>query len=338
LSSPALAGQDLSVASPIGLSVVFLNVLCNQLGLPIPVVPTLVLAGALAAAGRLPAGALFCVAVAGCVIGDSVWYGAGRVFGGRVMNLLCRISLTPDTCVSQTQTSFERWGSKILIVAKFVPGLSLVAPPLAGATRMSVVRFLSFSTLAAALWVAVVLISGALLRAQVEWLLPHLVALGGKAISVILVLLAAYVAYKGWERYRFNKALDMARISVAELYEHMAAGAAPVVLDVRSVTAQGLQRRRIPGALHVPLQQVGQHVSKLPRDRDIILYCSCPHEASAAQAAKVLMSHGFQRVRPLKGGLEAWIAAGYAVEECVATSAGTAPVAALAPQPSAPLR
>jgi membrane protein DedA with SNARE-associated domain/rhodanese-related sulfurtransferase len=326
------------MASPLGLTVVFLNVLCNQLGLPIPVLPTLVLAGALAAAGRLPPGALFGLAVAACVIGDSVWYLAGRVFGGRVMNLLCRISLTPDSCVNQTQSSFERWGSKILIVAKFIPGLSLVAPPLAGATRMSVVRFLSFSALAGALWVGLVLISGALLRAQVEWLLPRVTAFGGEAISVILVLLAAYLAYKGWERYRFNKALDMARISVAELSEIMAAGAAPVVLDVRSVTAQGLQPRRIPGALHVPLQQVGQHLGKLPRDRDIILYCSCPNEASAAKAAKVLMTHGFERVRPLKGGLEAWIAAGYAVEECGAVTASVPPVPPLAPQPSAPLR
>jgi membrane protein DedA with SNARE-associated domain/rhodanese-related sulfurtransferase len=321
--------------SPIGLSVVFLNVLCNQLGLPIPVLPTLVLAGALAAAGRLPPGPLFALAVAGCVIGDSVWYVAGRAFGGRVMNLLCRISLTPDSCVNQTQTSFERWGSKILIVAKFIPGLSLVAPPLAGATRMSVARFLSFSLLAGALWVGVVLISGALLRAQVEWLLPHLAALGSKAISVTLVLLAAYIAYKGWERYRFNKALDMARISVAQLYEIMAAGGAPVVLDVRSVTAQGLQPQRIPGALHVPLQEVTGHLGKLPRDRDIVLYCSCPHEASAAKAAKVLMTHGFERVRPLRGGLEAWIAAGYAVEEWGVAS--VPPVPPLAPHPSAPL-
>ncbi len=324
------------MASPIGLSVVFLNVLCNQLGLPIPVLPTLVLAGALAAAGRLPPGPLFGLAVVACVIGDSVWYVAGRAFGGRVMNLLCRISLTPDSCVNQTQTSFERWGSKILIVAKFIPGLSLVAPPLAGATRMSVARFLSFSFLAGALWVGVVLVSGALLRAQVEWLLPQLAALGGKAISATLVLLAAYIAYKGWERYRFNKALDMARISVAQLYEIMATGGAPVVLDVRSVTAQGLQRRRIPGALHVPLQEVAGHLGKLPRDRDIVLYCSCPHEASAAKAAKVLMTHGFERVRPLRGGLEAWIAAGYAVEECGVAS--VPPVPPLAPQPSAPLR
>ena len=123
------------MASPVGLTVLFVNVLCNQLGVPVPAVPTLVVAGAMAADGRLPAGAVFGLAVGACLIGDSVWYAAGRLFGGRVMSLLCRVSLTPDICVNQTQTSFERWGSKVLIVAKFVPGLGLVAPPLAGGPR-----------------------------------------------------------------------------------------------------------------------------------------------------------------------------------------------------------
>jgi membrane protein DedA with SNARE-associated domain/rhodanese-related sulfurtransferase len=303
------------VASPVGLTVLFLNVLCDQLGLPVPAVPTLILAGAMAADGRLPAGGVFGLAVAACLIGDSVWYAAGRIFGARVMNLLCRVSLTPDSCVNQTQTSFERWGAKVLVVAKFVPGLGLVAPPLAGATRMGVARFFLYSLLGASLWVGAALLGGVLLKPQIEQLLPHAAGLGGAAIALILVLLAVYIAYKWWERYRFYKALNMARISVAELYASISAGAAPVVLDVRSATAQGLQLRRIPGALHIPVQEVGRQLGQLPRDREIILYCTCPNEASAAKAAKLLMQHGFQRVRPLHGGLDAWIAAGYAVEE-----------------------
>ena len=324
------------MASPIGLSVIFLNVLCNQLGLPVPVLPTLILAGALAADGRLPGLAVFSLAIIACVAGDGAWYFAGRIFGGRVMKLLCRVSLTPDTCVSQTQTSFERWGPKVLIVAKFIPGLSLVAPPLAGATRMGALRFLCYSCLAAALWIGAALLGGVLLRAQIEQLLPHLAELGGVAIELILGLLLCYIAYKWWERYRFYKALEMARISVAELSEHLGKAPPPLVLDVRSVTAQGLQRQRIPGALHVPLQEVGQHLDKLPRDRDIILYCACPNEASAAKAAKVLMAHGFRHVRPLRGGLDAWIAAGYAVEE-IAGSAAPVLTPPLAPEPAAPL-
>jgi rhodanese-related sulfurtransferase len=239
------------------------------------------------------------------------------------MKLLCRISLTPDTCVNDTQSSFERWGAKVLIVAKFIPGLSLVAPPLAGATRMGAVRFVIYSTLSGILWVGTALLGGVLLRPQIEQLLPHIAALGGAAIAGLLLLVLCYIAYKWWQRWRFYRVLNMARISVDELYRYMKAGTAPVVLDVRSATAQGLELRRIPGALHVPVAQVGAHLGNLPRDRDIILYCTCPNEASAAQAARLLMNHGFRRVRPLRGGLEAWIAAGYAVEE-VATPAPAA--------------
>lgn len=321
MSRRGAAGKISPVASPVGLSVVFLNVLAEQLGLPVPAVPTLVVAGALASAGRLNAGAVSSLALAACLIGDGVWYLAGRRFGGRVMNLLCRISLTPDSCVNQTQTGFERWGANVLIVSKFIPGLALIAPPLAGATRMGAARFLGYSLLGSALWVGAALLGGVLLRPQIERLLPRAPGLGGAALTLILVVLAAYIAYKGWERYSFNKALDMARISVAELYEHMNAGAAPIVLDVRSATARGLQLRRIPGALQVPVQEVGQHLGRFPRDRDIILYCTCPNEASAAKAARLLMDHGFKRVRPLRGGLEAWIAAGYAVENIRAADA-----------------
>ena len=323
------------MTSPIGLSLVFLNVLCDQLGLPVPAVPTLIVAGAMAADGRLPAGAVFALALGACLIGDAVWYVAGRVFGGRVMNLLCRVSLTPDSCVNQTQTSFERWGAKVLLVAKFIPGLALVAPPLAGATRMGVVRFLSYSTLGGALWVGVALLGGVLLRPQIEQLLPRIAGLGGAAVALLLLLLAAYVAYKWWERYRFNRALDMARISVAELYEQLRRDALPpVVIDVRSATAQGLQRQRIPGALHLPVQDVAGHLGALPHDRDIILYCTCPNEASAAKAAKLLMTRGYRRVRPLYGGLDAWIAAGYSVEEVPSPDSGAAPALHARPPPA----
>ena len=258
------------MASPIGLSVIFLNVLCNQLGLPVPVLPTLIVAGAMAADGRLPGAAVFALAVAGCVCGDAAWYVAGRMFGGRVMKLLCKVSLTPDTCVSQTETRFERHGPKVLILAKFIPGLSLVAPPLAGATRMGVLRFLCYSVLAAALWVSAALIVGLLLRAQVDWLLHSLAGLIGAAVVVLLVL-AAYVAFKWYERYRFNRALDMARIGVTELATHLGSATPPVVLDVRSLTASGLQPQRIPGALLVPLPDVVLQVGKLPRDRKSVV-------------------------------------------------------------------
>jgi membrane protein DedA with SNARE-associated domain/rhodanese-related sulfurtransferase len=296
-----------------GLAVVVINVLLDQIGLPVPAVPTLIVAGAIAAGGKLQPAELFLFSVLACLIADCGWYLVGQIYGIRVLKTLCRISLEPDSCVSETQTRFERWGINALVIAKFVPGLSIIAPPMAGAMRIGWPRFIGLSTVGAALWVGVGLAAGMLFKSQIERLLIHLDDIGSVAGLLIAVLLAAYVAYKWWERRRFFKSLRMARISVAQLYALIQAGAAPVIIDVRSPTARALEPRWIPGALHVPLQAVAQHVRELPRDRDIILYCTCPSEASAARVAQILMHNGLKRVRPLHGGLDAWIAAGYAV-------------------------
>ena len=333
LSLAPQAAQDQLVRSPIGLGFVFLNVLAQQLGLPVPVVPTLIVAGAVAASGKMSGSGLYALAVAACLIADSSWYTAGRRYGGRVMRLLCRVSLSPDSCVSQTQGAFERWGARALLFAKFVPGLALIAPPLAGATLMPFGRFVFFSGLGAGLWVGAALVAGALLRTQIERLLPQAAQVGGTAALVLLLLLAAYVAYRWWERRRFLAALDMARISVEELRRQIEQGDAPVIVDVRNATAQTLERHRIPGAVHVPVQDAARHLSELPRDREIILYCSCPNEASAAKVARLLMNNGFRRVRPLKGGLEAWIEAGNPVEAFALPAPGAADPPP-APQPS----
>jgi membrane protein DedA with SNARE-associated domain/rhodanese-related sulfurtransferase len=296
-----------------GLLVVTLNVLLNQIGLPVPVVPTLVLAGALAGNGGPPLAVLFLASVAACLAADSGWYWVGQKYGIRVLKTLCKISLEPDSCVSETQGQFDRWGVNSLVIAKFVPGLATIAPPLAGAMRIGWLRFLSLSTAAAVLWVSVCLLAGALFKLQIKQLLIHLDRIGSIALAGALILLAVYVGFKWWERTRFYKMLRMARISVAELYELIDSGAEPLIIDVRSATARELEPRWIPGALHISLPDMGMRLKDLPRERDIILYCTCPSEASAARVAKILMNHGFKRVRPLHGGLDAWVAAGHGV-------------------------
>jgi membrane protein DedA with SNARE-associated domain/rhodanese-related sulfurtransferase len=308
-----LTQQLVLALSQYGLMVVLLNVLLDQIGLPVPAVPTLIIAGAFAASGQLSLGELFVGSVAACLIADSGWYWVGQKYGIRVLKTLCRISLEPDSCVSQTQTRFERWGVNSLVIAKFVPGLAIIAPPLAGAMRIGWPRFLVLSTLSAALWAGFALLAGVLFRAQIQQLLQTLDQLGSAVVIVGASLLALYIGYKWWQRARFYSLLRMARIGVDELYELTRAGAAPVVIDVRSATARSLEPRWIPGALNISLSEVGQRLKDLPRDRDIIVYCTCPSEASAARVAKILMNHGFKRVRPLHGGLDAWLAAGYAV-------------------------
>jgi len=307
--------QLISGIGQYGVGVVTVNVLLDQIGLPVPAVPTLIVAGALAADGQMPLSALFVYSVIACLVADCGWYLVGQKYGIRVLKTLCKISLEPDSCVSQTQTRFERWGINSLVIAKFIPGLAIIAPPLAGAMRIGWPRFVFLSACSAVLWVGSGLVAGMLFKSQIAQLLEHLSDIGGIAGAGVVTLLAAYIAYKWWERSRFYKMLRMARINVADLYELIRAGAAPLIIDVRSSTARALEPRWIPGALHVPLQDVARRLKEFPRDRDIILYCTCPSEASAARVAKTLMNHGFKRVRPLYGGLDAWVAAGYAVEQ-----------------------
>jgi rhodanese-related sulfurtransferase len=192
--------------------------------------------------------------------------------------------------------------------------LSLVAQPLAGATGIGWARFLFFNTLGSALWVGAGVGGGVLLGPQIERLLAYAERFGTVAIVSLGTALAGYIAFKWWERRRFYTMLRMARISVDELHRLMDAGHAPLVVDVRSPMARTMQPHSIPGALQVTLQSFNAHVKDLPHDREIIVYCTCPNEASAAQVAKMLLDAGFMRVRPLLGGLDAWIAAGHPVE------------------------
>ena len=243
----------------------------------------------------------------------------GQIYGIKVLKLLCRISLEPDSCVSQTQSRFERWGINSLVIAKFVPGLAIIAPPLAGAMRIG------WREIHRPLDAERGHLGGQRNRGR------HAVPIADRcnccciwidsaalAGLIIAGMLAGYIAFKWWERARFYRLLRMARISVAELYELIQTGAQPIIVDVRSHTAKSLEPRSIPGARHVPLQEVDRHIADLPRDRDIVLYCTCPNEASAARVAKILMNHGFKKVRPLHGGLDAWVAAGHSVDTVAA--------------------
>ena len=293
-----------------GLALVFANVLLEQVGLPIPAVPTLIVCGALAAQGKISAAAVLGLAYLACLIGDSLWFISGRLYGRRVLRFLCGISLSPDSCVRQTQTRFERWGSVALVAAKFIPGLSTVAPPLAGAMRYGWVRFTLLNSLGILIWAGLAIGVGLLFQAQVSALLAWLEDLGRAAVVLVLAVLCAYVAFKWWERRRLYKTLRVARITVEELRRLMAQAPKPVIVDLR-VQLPGDERRSIPGAIAMNLATVREGRGGLPLDNDVVFFCDCPNEASAASAAKGLMDLGYTRVHPLLGGLDAWIAAGY---------------------------
>ncbi len=309
-----MAHQLIALLAQYGLLLVFLNVLVEQAGVPVPALPTLVVAGALAANGQLSAAGVVAAAVLACLLSDWAWYVAGRRYGGRVMRTICRISLSPDSCVKQSELRYQRWGGQVLLVAKFVPGLSTVAPPLVGAMGLRLRSFLLLDALGSLLWAGLMIALGYAFAAQIDHVLAGLARAGTLTLELLLVLLALYIAIKWWQRQRLLHSLRMARIGVDELYRMIEDGQAPLVVDVRSAAARQLDARSIPGAVLADLAGVGEALREVPPERELVIYCSCPNEVSAAMAASVLMRLGYRRVRPLLGGLEAWADAGYAVQ------------------------
>ncbi len=296
-----------------GVPLVGLNVLLQQLGLPIPAVPTMMLAGALAAAGRIDFAASFAISVAASLVADLLWFWAGRRYGYPVLRFLCRISLSPDTCVRQTEGIFERWGFFSVVISKFVPGFSTVAPPIAGALKMRVAAFVAASAASAALWVGAAMIVGVVFARQIEfvlgWIESHVVI----AAFVIGTIVGAYVVMKALQRWRMTRFVAAAMISVDELREQLASPSRPFVIDVGSSLAHRA-RPHIPGAVMLDLDAIAR-ANDFPEDREIVVYCACPNEESARRAAQLLIEKGYRRVRPLAGGIDAWSAAGLPLEE-----------------------
>ena len=257
-----------------GVLLVLVIVFAEQVGLPIPALPLLMVAGGVAAGGGLSVLAVFAAAMAGSIAGDTVWYAAGRWRGHRILRLLCRVSMSPDTCVRQTEDFFGRWGMGALVIAKFVPGLSTIAPPLAGAMRLNFGTFQLFNSIGAAIWVATGIVAGWLLQAQIETMLAWLGRAGGYAAAAVGAALALWIAWKWWDRYRFLRALRSARIQVEELYRLMEQGQDPIVLDVRTPSARITDARMIPGSRFVDLTAPDRHLSDVPAHKEIVVYCS----------------------------------------------------------------
>jgi membrane protein DedA with SNARE-associated domain/rhodanese-related sulfurtransferase len=301
-----------------GVLLVFLNVLIEQAGAPVPAVPTLVIAGALASAGKLPLIPVMLVAVVACLLSDLAWYWAGRHFGAAVLRTLCRISLSPDSCVKQSELRFQRWGGQILLIAKFVPGLSTIAPPMVGALKLRPYVFIFLDATGSLIWAGVMVGLGYAFAQQIDHVLMMLASAGIVAIELVATLLAAYILVKWWQRRRLLLSLRLARITVDELHKMIEEGEKPVVVDVRSQATRLVDNRIIPGSLMANLGGIDQELSAVPIDQPVVIYCSCPNEVSAAKAAKALMMLGYRRVRPLLGGLDAWAEAGYEIEALAA--------------------
>lgn len=288
-----------------GVLIVFAIVLVEQGGLPIPAFPILVVSGALAATGGISWAACMAVAVLACLIADYFWFSAGRLHGTRVLRLLCKISLSPDSCVSQTEDKFARFGVKSLIVSKFVPGFNIIAAPMSGALGVRTAHFLVYSISGSMLWSGTGLALGAWFHRGVDQLLVFMSTMGTAAVLVIGGMLVLFILYKYAERRRFHRAMAVERISMDDYLALLGQGVEPLLVDARSSTARQLQAA-IPGALLYHDGERAAFMAAFDKERHIIVYCSCPNDVSAAHVARQLMESGFHRARPLSGGLDAW--------------------------------
>src|SRR5882757_7899958 len=297
-----------------GAIILFAVVFVEQVGVPLPAAPWLLAAGALAGSGKMNWAAALCAATFGSLLADLIWFYLGRYRGQQVLSLLCRISLEPDSCVRRTQNLYTRYEMRGVVLAKFIPGLSTLAPPLAGNSGASTLRFLFFDGLGSLLYGGSFIVLGVLFSHQLEQIINALAGLGHGALGVVVGLAALYVGYKYFQRQRLLSELRMAKITVDELHQKQEAGENLIILDLRSQLELEQDPALISGALHMTMDEVQLRHQEIPRDRDIILYCSCPNEASAARVALSLRRKGIVRVKPLLGGIDAWRERNYPTE------------------------
>ena len=295
--------------------VLFAAVFAEQAGLPIPAVPVLLAAGALAGAGKMNLALAVVLGVTACLLGDLLWYYLGRHRGAQVLAVLCRIALEPDSCVRQTESFFVRHGNRSLILAKFIPGLSTVTPALAGLFKVSLGRFLLYNGLGALLWTAAFIVPGYLFSNQLEQVAAKAAGLGSSLVVLVAGALALYIVYKYIHRQLLLRELRIARITPDELKRMMDAGHEPVIVDLRQPLDRQANPYSVPGAMWMAVEDLERRHHEIPRDRDVILFCACPNEVTAARMALLLKKNGIKRVRPLAGGVEAWRARNFPVDE-----------------------
>jgi membrane protein DedA with SNARE-associated domain/rhodanese-related sulfurtransferase len=297
-------------------AILFLWVLIEQLGLPVPSIPLLLTAGTLSATHRVSAFEALLAVLAACLLSDSTWYLLGRRFGGRVIRLLCKLSLEAATCVSKTEGYFTRRGAVTLLFSKFVPGLSTVSAPIAGQTRMAYPRFLFYDLSGTVIWALSFLLAGRFFgdvakRSQAFFgLLSHFAA------GVFILMVLGFFLWRVIKQRRFLAQVRELRIDASEVKDMLDQAIRdsteqPFIVDLRHPLDYLPDPRVLPGAVRIGPSEIARHVARIPRDRDIILYCTCPSEETSAKVAMQLHRLGITRVRPLRGGFDGWKQAGY---------------------------
>jgi membrane protein DedA with SNARE-associated domain/rhodanese-related sulfurtransferase len=297
-----------------GYILLFAWVLVEQLGIPLPAMPVLLAAGGLSAEGQISFSLALLAGVAASLVADSAWFLIGRRYGHHVLRILCKLSLEPTICVRRTQDSFGRRRGVTLMIAKFVPGLATLAPPVAGENGMDFGQFLFYDGIGAALWIGALLAVGRffgdLLKRD-----PRLLDWAGRFSAALLVIgILVFFAGRVLRRRMVLRKLVASRMEPQDLKKQLDAGEKVFIVDLRHPLELLPDPFMLPGALHFSPDALTAHHLEIPRDRDIVLYCTCPSEATAARTAMILFKLGIERVRPLRGGFDEWKRLGFPLD------------------------
>jgi len=319
-ASPPGAIEDLAMALPThilltyGYLLLFLWVLVEQAGIPLPATPVLIAAGALSAEHELSFPLALLAGVMASLSADTLWFLVGRRFGHHVLRILCKLSLEPTVCVRKTQDSFGRRRETTLMFAKFVPGLATLAPPVAGQIGMKLRRFLFFDGIGATLWVGALLGAGRLFGDVIKKD-PSVLSWVGRFSGALLVVgIAGFFVGRLVRRRQFMRKLVKSRLEPDELKRQLEAGQTVFIVDLRHPLELMTDPFTLPGALQLSPDALANRIHEIPRDRDVVLYCTCPSEATAAKTAMTLHKLGIERVRPLRGGYDEWKRLGYPLD------------------------
>jgi membrane protein DedA with SNARE-associated domain/rhodanese-related sulfurtransferase len=297
-----------------GYALLFTWVLIEQLGVPLPATPVLLAAGALSAERQLSLPLAFAFGFSACLLSDATWFVIGRRYGHHVLNLLCRMSLEPTICVRRTQLQLGRRRRATLLFAKFVPGLAMLSAPVAGQSGMAFPEFIVFDAAGSAIWIATLLAAGRIFGDALERD-PTLLSLVGRFSGALLAgAILAILLGRIYRRNRLLRQLAASRLEPEELRNQLAAGEDVYIVDLRHPVEQLTDPFTLPGAVRVSPDDLAARVHEIPRDRDVILYCTCPNEESSAHTALKLHKLGVERVRPLRGGYSEWKRLGFPMD------------------------
>jgi membrane protein DedA with SNARE-associated domain/rhodanese-related sulfurtransferase len=299
-----------------GYWMLFVAVLGRQACLPVPANLLLLAAGALAGFGRLNFLGIVAFSVVALLLADLAWYEAGSRWGSRTLHFICGDAPEPRSCTNKLITRFGRYGIKCLLFSKFIIGLDAVAAPLAGISGIGRARFLAFDAVGAILWVSAYAISGYLFKDQLGQFAAYSAQFGTLLLVAAGLGVGVLVIHKLFRWHRFVREFSLARVTPEELWHKQAAGVPILILDLQGGMKEVEGLMAIPGAVRMDPHRLRLYRKQyqdvdLVTDREVVLYCSSPSESTSARVAFALRRRGFESVRPLAGGLQAWRSRGF---------------------------